>query len=76
MMLCTLLVTARIAIWLNPLVYRFWHSFDLNWDTAPMTSQYGWTTLPWLFTILSILIIVISLMAWNCLSAWVFGEKK
>lgn len=76
MVLCTALVTAQIAIFLNPLVFRFWHTFDLNWNTQVMTKWYGWVCLPWVFTIFSIAFVLGTLWLWNYLSVWVFGEKK
>ncbi len=73
MVLCTVLVTARIAMWLNPLVYRAWHLMPWEWENVnSFTNHAG----PWILTISAILVCYGILLSWNSLSVWVFGEKK
>lgn len=76
-MLCTVLVTARIAIWLNPWVCKLWQIITMAisedkhfWDDCPSVSAASW-----FFTIVAIIAICASVYVFNQATAWIFGEK-
>jgi len=71
-MACTLIVTAKIAIALNPVVSL--------WDRViPPTegmSPYHNTAMNWFFTLAAIAAIIAAVYAYNRATAWLFGESK
>lgn len=74
-MLCTSIVTARIAIWLNPLVCKLWQEIipkdDFLWEDCPSVAAVSW-----FLTILSIVAICVIVYGFNKATAYAFGEKK
>ena len=70
-MACTLIVTAKIAIALNPVVSL--------WDRViPPTegmSPYHNTAMNWFFTLAAIAAIIAAVYAYNKATAWLFGES-
>ena len=74
-MACTLIVTAKIAILLNPLVTRFWYWIvptDELYENADAEDM----IFCWFFTIASIMAVCAAIYAYNRATAWLFGESK
>ena len=74
-MACTLIVTAKIAILLNPLVTRFWYWIvptDELYENADAEDMFCC----WFFTIASIIAVCAAIYAYNRATAWLFRESK
>ena len=77
-MLCTAIVTTKIAIWLNPLVCQLWRLFPIResrggWDGLKGGEQ---AMISWFFTIVSIIIIVAAIYGFNKLTAYTFRKLE
>ena len=72
-MACTLIVTTKLAILVHPLVCKVWHLVPLPWDEG-MEVNGGLHVWPWMFTFLTIGIVVGAIWLYNKATAYVFGE--
>ena len=72
-MLCTVIVTAKIAILLNPVVSLWDRVIPGSGEDVP---PYLTTACNWFFTILAIAAIVAAIYAFNKATAWLFSKME
>ena len=78
-MACTLIVTTKIAILLNPLVFQLLKFAGIKQynDTTPLDNTSPVQILAaWAVVVLVVVVIYAALWAYNRATAWLFGEKK